>query len=33
MLLKVKPKGRKTEDEDAKNEASLFEEEVKWDTH
>jgi glutamyl-tRNA reductase len=33
MLRKVKPEGRKTEDEDAKNEASLFEEEVKWYTH
>lgn len=33
MLLKVKPKGRKTDDEAAEKEASLFEEEVKWYTH
>lgn len=32
MLRKVKPECRKTEDEDAKGEASLFLEEVNWYT-
>jgi len=33
MLRKVKAICRETEDEDAKNEASLFKEEVGWYTH
>lgn len=33
MLRKVKPICRETEDEAAKNEASLFKEEVNWYTH
>lgn len=33
MLRKVKPVCRETEDEGAKNEASLFKEEVNWYTH
>ena len=33
MLRKVKIIGRKTEDEDASNAASLFKEEVNWYTH
>ena len=33
MLRKVKPIGREPENEAAKNEASLFKEEVNWYTH